>query len=46
MNIILFTLEQDNNFEWIEWKVVTCKCSPIEVCDECLLLEGPWGEEE
>jgi len=22
------------------------KCSPIEVCDECLLLKGPWGEEE
>jgi hypothetical protein len=23
-----------------------CRCSPIEVCDECLLLEGHWGEDE
>ena len=46
MNIILFTLEQDDNFEWIEWKVVTCKCSPIEICDECLLQEEFDDEEE
>jgi len=26
--------------------MTNCKCSPIEVCDECLLLEGNWGEEE
>ena len=23
-----------------------CKCSPIEICDECLALEEQWGEDE